>query len=240
MKLNHRIARTLLFLVSAGLIAFSKLAQAGAGAKVTVNKPERFPDEEFDPDNPPPEKPPGFAAFTKCEVMVECRHAFKTRIIKAYGTQCDVLVTVTEVNVTVDMRIQVFLPTGASPVLRAHEEGHVKICEDAYHLVAKKITEDVFKDFPATFTLTGVDPCTPEEIAKQAKARLDQECEKRSNEAAKQISAEVDKPGKKYDDATKNGTQGPGGVPPTEDNQKEAAKDAFKEYKKEWEKPKSK
>ena len=233
----------------------------GPKIKVDADKKNivRKPDQQIDPENPPEGKPPGEDGFTDCQVTCHCRvpeGGADAKIVERdqHGQGCTVEVTVKQVDVTVGLEITVFLPPApgddasaeekkAFAVLKAHEEGHVKICREVFELVAKKITEDVFKDFPKTFKVH-VDACTEEEIKKKVDESFNAHCKSLCEELAKRIGAELEKAGTAYDDATTHGTKGPKKgkpgetEPATEENQGAAADAAIKGFKKDYEKPK--
>jgi hypothetical protein len=210
----------------------------------------RDKDQVIDPENPPPGyDPKKEAGFTDCFVKVDCSYEASGKAIKDLGREgCIAEVTVKKVTVTPNLKITVFLPKAPAAdasqdeknnyaVLKAHEEGHAKICREVFEIVAKKIIEDVFKAFPRSFQLT-VSACTDAEIKKRQDEALKVLCDGLSKSAEDKIREQLDKVNAAYDSATNNGTTGADGKSAaTEKNQNDAASEAVKNEKKDFEKP---
>ena len=253
--------RCLLFLIAVGC------ALAGIAPMVIANqdKQEKGPaivvgdvkkgitrekDQVIDPDNPPSGfDPKKEAGFTDCFVKVDCSFKASGKAVKDLGREgCIAEVTVKQVTVTPNLKITVSLPKAPGndasqadkkkyAVLKAHEEGHARICREVFEIVAKKIVDDVFKAFPRSFQLT-VNPCTDAEIKKQQEETLKALCDGLSKSAEDKIREQLDKANHAYDTATHNGTTGGDGTSAaTETNQDSAAAQAIKDQKKEFEKP---
>ena len=127
-------ALALLFLLSAAA------APAAAGVKV-VRKPAVVKYHAFDPQDRPTDMPPlkrGEAALCVSEfgAAAELRYTQSTRRQAAGKHQSRV--TVDDVRLELTLKVDVWLPHGASDKLKAHEEGHRRIAERVYDEVAER------------------------------------------------------------------------------------------------------
>ncbi|MGB6430590.1 MAG: hypothetical protein WBF06_08385 [Candidatus Acidiferrales bacterium] len=137
----------LLGLLAIGWLALRHMAPtqqdgADAGAGVTVDKePENFASRTFDPANPPAEMPP----MVPGEEAV-CDSDFISNVsVKGEPLQTDAthaLVTITQVEVTLQLNITIWAPADASQHVIEHEEGHRQISE-YYYQTADKIAERI-------------------------------------------------------------------------------------------------
>jgi hypothetical protein len=237
------------------------VAADGPTVKVDADKKNvvRKPDQTFDPDDPPPGKPANEDAFTECLVNCDAKVPAGQAQAKVVGQDpqgrgCTIEVTVKSVEVTVGKTITVFMPPApaadapeaekkAYAVLKAHEEGHAKICREVFEIAAKKLAEDVFKAFPKSFRLD-VDPCTAEEVQKRTDAAVKALADGLCEQLIMKLHEVCEAAGKSYDAATANGTKGPKKgkpgetEPATVENQAAAADNAVQTFKKDFEKPK--
>lgn len=121
-------------LIVRGVLALLLLALASPicfGGDVSVSKQQISIDRhKFDPKNPPSDMPPlkpNEAAV--CHFEVGCRVAV-TGLTEPQGDE--VKVTIEKVAVTIDMRVDVWVPFNATRKIIDHEEGHREICEIYY------------------------------------------------------------------------------------------------------------
>ena len=120
----------------------SSRAQGGDAPGVTIDKePVNFARRTFDPANPPVEMPP----MTPGEEAV-CDSNFLSNVsVAGRSLQTDgarELVTITQVTVTLQLNITIWVPTDASQHVIEHEDGHRQISE-YYYQGADKIAERI-------------------------------------------------------------------------------------------------
>jgi hypothetical protein len=120
----------------------SSRAQGGDAPGVTIDKePVNFARRTFDPANPPVEMPP----MTPGEEAV-CDSNFLSNVsVAGRSLQTDgarELVTITQVTVTLQLNITIWVPSDASQHVIEHEDGHRAISE-YYYQGADKIAERI-------------------------------------------------------------------------------------------------
>jgi hypothetical protein len=111
-------------------------------AAVLINKePVAFASHTFDPAVPPPDMPPlppGESA--------ECDSAFLSRAsVRGQPRRTDAThatLTITQVVVTLNLHINIWLPAGATQIVAEHEDGHRQISE-YYYRTADKLVEQI-------------------------------------------------------------------------------------------------
>jgi hypothetical protein len=98
----------------------------------------------FDPKNPPPDMPPlesGEAAL--CQFNFNCTVNLKYEVVEqsndsggggsdGRGGESSVAAHVRQIRITLTLHNKIYLPRGAPPKIRAHEEGHRIINERVY------------------------------------------------------------------------------------------------------------
>lgn len=115
-------------------------AEASSGPTV-VQLPVNFTSRTFDPTNPPPEMPPltpPEAAQCDSEFLSSGKVAGDTRQLDATHA----MVTVTRINMTLQLNIAIWLPAGASQHVIEHENGHRQISE-AYYQTADELARGI-------------------------------------------------------------------------------------------------
>jgi len=110
-----------------------------------TKEPLTFTSHTFDPAAPPAEMPPLSAGES-----AECDSDFQSSASVRGETQptdaTHATVTITHVKMTLQLKINVWLPAGANQHLMDHEDGHRQISE-AYYQTADKLAERVASTF---------------------------------------------------------------------------------------------
>jgi hypothetical protein len=109
-------------------------------AKPIISKqPVNFASRTFDPASPPPDMPPltaGENAECVSDFLANANVSGKTwRTDATHAT-----VTVTQINVTLQLNVTIWVPAGVTPHVIEHEEGHRQISE-YYYQTADKLAE---------------------------------------------------------------------------------------------------
>ena len=111
-------------------------------AAPTINKhPLVFASRTFDPANPPADMPPLAAGEN-----AECDSDFLSNAIvggKSRKTDAThATLTITQINVTLQLLITIWVPAGVTQHVIEHEEGHREISE-TYYQTADKVAEQI-------------------------------------------------------------------------------------------------
>ena len=111
---------------------------------VTVTKqPFNFAIHTFDPLYPPPDMPPlneGDNAVCDSNFLSNASVSGETR--QTDGTHANV--TITHINMNLQLNLAIWLPHNATPHVTEHEEGHRQISE-YYYQTADKLAEQIAK-----------------------------------------------------------------------------------------------
>lgn len=225
---------------------------AGAANRVAAQNPEivvdtrpsnlvRQPDHYFDPANPPKPMKENEAAYT--EGLVQCRTEVDAKANVHSGRKnqpCVATITVQQVYVTVGGGVTVFVPyrppTGERwegrswDILKSHEEGHAQIYRDIFALVSQSIAASVFAKCPRAFNIS-IPYCTDAEIRSRMDQQLDVLMNALTQEAVSKITSVFREINEAYDGATDHGRRGGEGVPPSAENQLEAAYKVLQNFK---------
>jgi hypothetical protein len=115
-------------------------------AKPVISKqPVNFANRTFDPASPPSDMPPLTAGEN-----AECVSDFLSNASlsgKTWRTDAThATVTITQVNVTLQLNITIWVPGGVTPHVIEHEEGHRQISE-YYYQTADKLAERVAANY---------------------------------------------------------------------------------------------
>jgi hypothetical protein len=112
-----------------------------APAPTIIKQPVAFSNRTFDPAAPPADMPP----LAPGETAV-CDSSFLSNAsVSGESRQTDAThatVTITQVKVTLQLNINIWVPTGATQHLIEHEEGHRQISEH-YYQTADKLAERI-------------------------------------------------------------------------------------------------
>jgi hypothetical protein len=115
---------------------------AGGGARpVIVNQPVNFSSRTFDPANPPsdmPPLPPGEAA--ECDTDFQSNASVGGRSYQTDATHATL--TITQIKVTLDLIVTIWVPVDATQHVIEHEDGHRQISE-FYYQAADKTAEGI-------------------------------------------------------------------------------------------------
>jgi hypothetical protein len=111
-------------------------------APVLINKePVVFASHTFDPAAPPPDMPPlAPGEGAECDSNFLARASVRGQPRRTDATHATI--TITQVIVTLQLQINIWLPTGATQVVAEHEEGHRQISE-WYYQTADKLAERI-------------------------------------------------------------------------------------------------
>jgi hypothetical protein len=104
---------------------------------LTISKqPVAFASHTFDPAAPPAEMPPlAPGESAECDSNFLSNTSVRGETRKADATHATV--TITHVQVMLQLNINIWVPTGATQVLIEHEEGHRQISEYSYQTADK-------------------------------------------------------------------------------------------------------
>jgi hypothetical protein len=121
---------------------FSSRRQRREAPVPTINKqPVVFANRTFDPATPPNDMPPLTAGEN-----AECDSDFLSKAsVRGKSRQTDAThatVTITQIKVTLQLNINIWVPTGVTQHLIEHEEGHRQISE-YYYQTADKLAERI-------------------------------------------------------------------------------------------------
>jgi hypothetical protein len=122
---------------------FSSRRQLGEALAVpTINKqPVAFTNRTFDPATPPADMPPLAPGET-----AECDSEFLTNAsVRGESRQTDAThatVTITQIKMTLQLKINIWLPTGVTQHVIEHEDGHRQVSE-YYYQTADKVAEQI-------------------------------------------------------------------------------------------------
>ena len=121
---------------------FSSRRQLREAPLPTINKqPVAFTTRTFDAASPPPDMPP----LSSGEIA-ECDSDFRSNArVRGESRQTDAThatVTIMQITMTLELNINIWLPTGSSQHLIEHEEGHRQISE-YYYQTADKLAERI-------------------------------------------------------------------------------------------------
>jgi hypothetical protein len=135
------VRRIILLLVLLGVLVLGWLgwktfslrqqSAAVATAPTIVKQPVNFSNRTFDPQNPPSDMPP----MSPGELAVCDSNFLSVANVTGNSQQLDdthALVTVTQVKVTLQLRITIWVPFDASQHVIEHEQGHREISEYFY------------------------------------------------------------------------------------------------------------
>ena len=128
-----------------GLLAWQKSSlrqQLGEVVAPAINKqPVAFSIRTFDPVTPPADMPPLASGET-----AECDSDFLSNAsVRGESRQTDAThatLTVTQIKMTLQLNINIWVPTGATQHLIEHEEGHRQVSE-YYYQTAGKVAERI-------------------------------------------------------------------------------------------------
>jgi hypothetical protein len=174
-----RLSCLLLGAVVLGCGDKSSRSQPGESAVPIITKlPMSFTKRIFDPTNPPPDMPP----MTRGEEAL-CESNFQSKSIVSghthLGFSSHGTVTVTQVKMTLQLSVTIWVPPDASQHVMEHEEGHREIAEYYYQTADKIAAQIAAKYIGRQVEVSGAD--------------LNAESNKLLNQMAMEINAEYDK-----------------------------------------------
>src|SRR5262249_22310571 len=147
MGLETYLRRTCLLLFAVLLFAFAAwLAWRAASSKadspasvtpVIEKHPVIFAQRFFDPAAPPPDMPPlGEGEEAECDSNFVSDANVSGRMQRINSTNATAIVT--QVKVSLELRVTIWVPNGATQHVIEHEEGHRQISEH-YYATADKV-----------------------------------------------------------------------------------------------------
>jgi len=121
---------------------FSSRRQLRGAPVPTINKqPVAFANRTFDPASPPADMPPLAPGEN-----AECDSNFLSNAsVRGESRQADAThatVTITELRVTLQLNINIWVPTGVTQHVIEHEEGH-RLVSEYYYQTADKLAERI-------------------------------------------------------------------------------------------------
>ena len=136
---------------------FSSRRQLREAPVPTINKqPVAFASRTFDPTTPPNDMPHLAAGETAA-----CDSDFQSNAsVRGVSRQTDAThatVTITQIEVTLQLNINIWVPTGVTQLVIEHEEGHRQISE-YYYQTADKLAERIATKYMGKrFEINGTD-----------------------------------------------------------------------------------
>ena len=159
----------------------SSHGQSGAGEAPTITKqPVNFASRTFDPENPPSEMPqlaPGELAVCDSNFLSNANvggEAHETDSTHA-------IVTVTSVNVNLQLNVTIWVPANSSQHVMEHEQGHREISEHFYRDADKLAAKIAEKYLGRKFSISGTD----------LQSELSKELQKMGDEITAEYSREL-------------------------------------------------
>jgi hypothetical protein len=121
---------------------FSSRRQLGEALAPTINKqPVTFRNHTFDPATPPTDMPP-----LAPRESAECDSDFLSNAsVRGESRQADAThatVTITQITVTLQLNINIWVPTGVTQHVIEHEQGHRQVSE-YYYQTADRVAERI-------------------------------------------------------------------------------------------------
>jgi hypothetical protein len=106
-----------------------------------IKQPIAFASHTFDPAAPTTAMPPlAPGENAECDANFLARASVRGQPRRTDGTNATI--TITQVMVTLQLQINIWLPTGATQIVGEHEEGHRQIAE-YYYQTADKLAERI-------------------------------------------------------------------------------------------------
>jgi hypothetical protein len=114
----------------------SALRQEETAKPIIVKQPANFSSRTFDPASPPADMPPLPSGETaECDTDFQSNASVSGKSFQTDATHTTL--TITQVKVTLDLIITVWVPTGVTQHVIEHEDGHRQISEYYYQAADK-------------------------------------------------------------------------------------------------------
>jgi hypothetical protein len=127
-----------------------------ASAPIITKQPVAFTNHTFDPAAPPPDMPPLSSGES-----AECDSNFlSSASVRGESQQADpthATVTITHINETLQLRINIWVPIAATPHVIEHEDGHRQISESYYQTADKLAARIAAAYMGKQIEITGAD-----------------------------------------------------------------------------------
>jgi hypothetical protein len=134
----------------------SSQRQLGLAAPTITKQPIHFASRTFDPENPPPDMPqlaPGELAVCDSNFLSNANVGGD-----AQGTDSThAIVTVTSVNVNLQLNVTIWVPANSSQHVLEHEDGHREISEHFYRDADKLAAKIAAGYLGRKFSISGTD-----------------------------------------------------------------------------------
>ena len=114
-------------------------------APTIVKQPVAYASHTFDPTAPPADMPPLTGGeIAACDSDFESNASVRGESLEADATHATI--TITQVKITLQLNINVWVPAGATQRVLEHEEGHRQISE-YYYKTADKLAETIAAEY---------------------------------------------------------------------------------------------
>ena len=158
-----------------------------ASAPTIIKRPVAFASRTFDPAAPPADMPPlspGEGAECDSNFLSNASVRGETRQTDATHAT----VTITQISVTLQLNITIWVPSGATQHVMEHEEGHRQISE-YYYRGADKLAERIASSYMGKrVDITGTDlSVDSNKVLQQAAAEINDEYNKELNPGPTQL-----------------------------------------------------
>lgn len=152
-----------------------------------IKQPVNFTNRTFDPANPPADMPPlGSGEEAECDTNFASNAIVAAESHRSDATHA--VVTITHVNVTLQLDVTIWVPNEATQHVIDHEEGHRQISE-YYYQTADKLAERIAARYVGKqFDVTGDDLKTEsDKLLQQSAADITDEYNKELNPGPTQL-----------------------------------------------------
>ncbi len=167
---------------------FSSRHQLSEHSGSTISKqPIVLATHTFDPANPPPDMPPlGSGENAECDSDFRSNASVRGETQPTDATRA--IVTISHVNVTLQLTINIWVPTGVTQHVLEHEDGHRQISE-FYYQTADKLAERIASTYLGKqVEITGTDlAAASNKMLQEMAAAITEEYDKELNPGPTQL-----------------------------------------------------
>jgi hypothetical protein len=127
-----------------------------ASAPITIKQPVAFTNHTFDPAAPPPDMPPlAHGENAECDSNFLSSASVRGETRPSDATHANV--TIMQINVTLQLNINIWVPTGVTQHVIEHEDGHRQISESYYQTADKLAARIAATYMGKQIEITGAD-----------------------------------------------------------------------------------